>query len=505
MNESDSLAPPDASRFAALLTALFCAAALAGVARHEIWRDEAQAWLLARDSATPWALLANMRHEGHPALWHLLLWLVTRVTRQVFAMQALHAGLAAAGVWVVARHAPLGRLPKILFAAGYFTLFEYGLIARAYGLGIALLWVCCALLPRRRERLPALGLVLALLANTSIYGLILALAFAVPLFTERTGARRRRPLLVFAVGCALAVLQMVPAADAAHAGWGHDLDANRVHGVVRGVWRSYVPLPRFAPPPFWDTNVLEGFASGDVMFAAGLLMLGLGALALLPRARALLFYALATAGLLAFSLLKFGGALRHQGHLYVALLAGLWLFAREPDARAPSARASRWRRRSDAIRAPLLWGLLGAQAVAGCYAYVADWRHPFSQTKAAAARLSSSDLSPLPIYVDRRRLGPPLSAHLDRPVYQLGDERWASFSIWRSGANARPHLQAGLLERLRARLAASPGEPALLLLDRPPGPLPAGLALAELARFTGGIVGEEDCYLYRATAADVAR
>jgi hypothetical protein len=45
---------------------------------------------------------------------------------------ALFAALfcAAAGVYVMARHAPLGRAQMILFAAGYFTLFEYGLIAR---------------------------------------------------------------------------------------------------------------------------------------------------------------------------------------------------------------------------------------------------------------------------------------------------------------------------------------------------------------------------------------
>lgn len=498
-------APADTSRFAALLTALFCAAALAGAARHEIWRDEAQAWLLARDSATPWALLANMRYEGHPALWHLILWLLTRFTHQVFAMQALHAGLATAGVYVMARHAPLGRVQKLLFAAGYFTLFEYGLIARAYVLGVGLLWTFCALHPRRRERLPALGCVLALLANTSIYGLLLALALAALLFTERTGARRRWPFLVFAGSCALAIVQMLPASDAVHAGWIHDPGAARVGNILRGAWRACVPLPSLAAPRFWDTNLLQDFASGDVMLAASLLVLGLGALALLPRARAFLFYAMGSAALLAFGLLKFAGGLRHQGHLCLALLAGLWLFAREPDSPPWSARVRRWRRWSDAIRAPLLWGLLGAQAVAGCYAYVSDWRRPFSQTKAAAAWLSSGDLSRLPLYVDGGWLGPPLSAHLDRPVFHLDDERWGSFAIWRPTTAARRYRPAGLLTRLQGQLAKSPDDPALLLLNRPPDALPPGLTLTEIARFTGGIVGEEDCYLYRARLTGAGR
>jgi len=38
----------------------------AGLANHEMWRDELQAWMLARVSATPATLLAKLRYEGHP-------------------------------------------------------------------------------------------------------------------------------------------------------------------------------------------------------------------------------------------------------------------------------------------------------------------------------------------------------------------------------------------------------------------------------------------------------
>ena len=39
---------------------------------HEKWRDEAQAWLLARD-LNPIELFKQMKYEGHPPLWHLIL------------------------------------------------------------------------------------------------------------------------------------------------------------------------------------------------------------------------------------------------------------------------------------------------------------------------------------------------------------------------------------------------------------------------------------------------
>lgn len=39
---------------------------------HESWRDEAQAWLLARDCSIP-ELVAAMKYEGHFLLWYFIL------------------------------------------------------------------------------------------------------------------------------------------------------------------------------------------------------------------------------------------------------------------------------------------------------------------------------------------------------------------------------------------------------------------------------------------------
>lgn len=48
------------------------------IAHHELWRDEVQAWLLARDSASAIDLFSRQKYEGHPALWQLLLMPLTR-------------------------------------------------------------------------------------------------------------------------------------------------------------------------------------------------------------------------------------------------------------------------------------------------------------------------------------------------------------------------------------------------------------------------------------------
>lgn len=41
------------------------------LAGHELWRDEANVWLLARD-VSPIQLLKEIKYQGHPCLWYYL-------------------------------------------------------------------------------------------------------------------------------------------------------------------------------------------------------------------------------------------------------------------------------------------------------------------------------------------------------------------------------------------------------------------------------------------------
>ena len=41
------------------------------LARHEPWRDEANVWLMARE-LSPAGLFAEIRYQGHPCLWYLI-------------------------------------------------------------------------------------------------------------------------------------------------------------------------------------------------------------------------------------------------------------------------------------------------------------------------------------------------------------------------------------------------------------------------------------------------
>src|ERR1700677_3760207 len=76
--------------YSIIVTGVFFLIVLFGLIHHEMWRDELQAWLLARDSHSVFELLKNMRYDGHPPLWHFFLFLITRFTHNPVYMQALH-------------------------------------------------------------------------------------------------------------------------------------------------------------------------------------------------------------------------------------------------------------------------------------------------------------------------------------------------------------------------------------------------------------------------------
>ena len=67
-----------------------------------MWRDELQAFMLAAASQTPLDLFAKLKYgaEGHPGLWYLLLWLVTRFTTDPIWMQASQL-LIAIAIWLL--------------------------------------------------------------------------------------------------------------------------------------------------------------------------------------------------------------------------------------------------------------------------------------------------------------------------------------------------------------------------------------------------------------------
>jgi hypothetical protein len=207
--------------------ALYAVLLLAGMYRHVLWRDEAEALLIVRDAADLPGLLHTIRYTAHPLLFYLLMTPFQAVLHDVAAVQALQAVCAGAVAALLLWVSPFTRPERLLLPFGAFTLFEYGVKSRSYALGFALLWVACLVLQRRPRRPVLFGATLGLLANMHVLFALLAVALGVAALPEHLAAWRasvsgepRRLALcilagaaIFCAGLALAATVAAPPPD----------------------------------------------------------------------------------------------------------------------------------------------------------------------------------------------------------------------------------------------------------------------------------------------------
>ena len=211
-----------------LVLAAYALVVALGLTWHEPWADEAQAWLLARDSGWWHMMLHGIRYEGSPGLWHSLLWVLVRLHVSFAGMHWVSAAVAAAGVWVLLRYSPFPLLLRILLPFGFWLAYQDAVVARSYVLFAVLAFTAAAMLrswmhPGAYPKLPrlfGLAAVLGLMANISVHGFVASLGFALVALAvlrrkSRAGvpARWALPALVLCAFWIVAVATTLPTSD----------------------------------------------------------------------------------------------------------------------------------------------------------------------------------------------------------------------------------------------------------------------------------------------------
>ncbi|MGC2635873.1 MAG: hypothetical protein WA294_01760 [Acidobacteriaceae bacterium] len=203
-----------------------------GIAWHEPWADESQAWLIARDSGWWQMMWHGIRYEGSPGLWHTLLWILLRLHVGFIAMHWVSGAIAAAGVVVQLRWSPFPLLLRILLPFGFWLAYQDAVIARSYVLFAVLAFSAAAILraiaetpapePLPRSRLFGLAVVLGLMGNVSVHGLVASGGFALValvLLRRRKRAEAARaahiaiPALLLCAFWIFAVATTIPPSD----------------------------------------------------------------------------------------------------------------------------------------------------------------------------------------------------------------------------------------------------------------------------------------------------
>ena len=98
---------------------------------HENWRDEAQAWLIARDCTIP-QLLDAMKYEGHFLVWYLILMPFAKAGFPYFTTNIISWFITCTAVWLLLRKAPFSFDIKVLLVFTFPLLYLYPVISRCY-------------------------------------------------------------------------------------------------------------------------------------------------------------------------------------------------------------------------------------------------------------------------------------------------------------------------------------------------------------------------------------
>ena len=179
---------------------------------HLVWRDEVRALSLALQGDTVFAMLKGLHGEGHPAIWYLLLRTTHALVPRPEVLLLVSVFVATVAIVIFVLRAPFSLPFFALILMGRFSIYEYSVVARNYGISMLLLFLFAVFYERHRNRGCLLGVLLFLLANCNVpsaldVGGLLLFWFVDILCGE--SANRTQNIRIFLYNTAIAALGLV--------------------------------------------------------------------------------------------------------------------------------------------------------------------------------------------------------------------------------------------------------------------------------------------------------
>ena len=344
---------------------------------HETWGDEIHSWNIAKASNTLADLIHNTRYEGHPPVWYIILWCISKFTNDPFSFQVVHLIIACTFIYLLLFHSPFPTIVKLLIPFGYFFIFEYSVISRNYAPDILLAFCICLLLCKKNKVHPTVYYsLLLLLSNTHLLALILAgsihLFF---LYGKYEQIKRIKPVflhLFFGLLIFLpAVYFIFPPSDSGLNidFWKTKWSSENIKAFAQAPLRAYIPIPAWWHYNTWNTHFLmEDQHNNQVLkffnLAVSILLTASGFYILKNNKKCLLLFAANFIASFLVAVLVFPMTReRYAGFIFIGLIVALWLYYNE---------------QKDHTRNWLLIFLLILQIPGGLIMIVKDIKYPFS-------------------------------------------------------------------------------------------------------------------------------
>ena len=393
---------------------------------HELWGDEIHSWNIAKGSIGFFDLLSNTRYEGHPPVWYIILWTISKFTHDLFAIQFAHLVIAWLIIFLVLFYSPFPTQIRMLIPFGYFFLFEYSILSRNYAIGILIAFIVCIVITKNfKGKILLYYFLLFLLSNTHLLSLLLAVSIHL-YFLLCQNEKTSRPLyLHWITGIVLflpSVYFIFPPSDSSLSTnyWLNNWGIDHLSSIVQSPVRALVPIPDWTEYHFWDTQFMISkghFFSlpiwGILLISVGLILLCISVLKSDKKSLYFFLFNLFLATIISF-VIPFTNS-RHVGFIFIGLLIALWFYSSQ--------------RALNKTQNQIMTIFLSLQLIGGLIVIIKDIKHPFSNGYRINELLK--EIPNEKIITDYWCLNN-LSAFTDRSYYCIETQKEQSYLLWNS-------------------------------------------------------------------------
>jgi hypothetical protein len=432
--------------------------------RHEMFHDELQAWLIARDSPSLAALFRNLRYEGHPALWHLLLYIPAHISWNPVSMQVLNYLLALAQGWLILSARRVRWYLLTLAAFSFFVFYGYGAVARNYMLAMLLLTAAARCFLSERPRRWVGIILLALAIHTHFFAIPIAAVIFFWLYCFPDADSLAHParllrsrqfwtaIVLLLASLAGAYFTMRPPADIFTPGYTSGKESLAGYFLIceGRAWQAFFPIPgSYIPHGLLEVLVPRHHPSAVAAFLSLVVFLLVAATLRTARAR-YFFLCAAFFDLVAFAATVHFPPVRHYGLIFASLVIALFI-----DAVPASGSSKPGRSQSSWLPARvgtlLLASFLGIQTIAALVSAGLDVLRPYSEAKVTSQWLQRSGLASNPMVLQPDYAGVGLVGYLQRPsAYYTTCRCFESFVVWNTQRDEQHTVDHEDLDRVRA-------------------------------------------------------
>ena len=383
---------------------------------HELWKDEWQPWLLARDKSYL-DMLWFLDLEGHPSLWFTYLkpWALLSNAlnldpdQQVLLFEIAHSQLFLGALIVLIFRFKMPFLLRIATACSFFFFYEYGIVNRGYMLLILLLFILATKWKEENLSGWSIPILLFLICQTEVYGVFAAGALFVALITDYYQKEKqlsfwkapqlKRITQAMVAGVVCFVITVFPKSGQNVVGL--NTDANLIDNIAHSFQGNFSNA-------FWiglipDTNVF-GYATFGIV--AALVLLALFVWFLYKDKSLLAAFLLYMLAAVVFGTYVYQGGVRHWGVNLIFFIVLLELYFRRNGS------FSQW-------QYGLVISFFLCQFYYNYLAIQKEIRHPFSNAYVTAQFLKDKVPEEVPIVAINKFETAPVVAYSGRDVYAL--------------------------------------------------------------------------------------